>query len=209
MTGTSNIKEHWQRVYSTKSEQEVSWYQHSPSPSRQLLGLVGATRDSAIIDVGGGASLLIDTLAQEGFRDLSVLDVSDAALKRARERLGSKSADVLWIAADITKWTPSRFYDVWHDRAAFHFFTNSSERVAYVQRLREALRPGGHAIIATFALDGPDKCSGLPVQRYDPAGLKEVLGDDFSLMHSRRHDHMTPAKMLQRFQFSVFRRTQT
>jgi SAM-dependent methyltransferase len=198
--------EHWEGVYRTKGEREVSWFQETPSVSLELIRSAGATRLSPIVDIGGGASRLVDALVDGGYEALTVLDLSESALAAAKARLGESAAQVTWIVADVVGWRPSQRYDIWHDRAAFHFLTDAADRTAYVARLREALRPGGHAVIATFALDGPERCSGLPVVRYDAASLGEVLGDAFSLVETRRHDHHTPMGSTQRFQFSMFRR---
>ena len=201
-----NRQSHWENVYASKGEAEVSWFQETPALSLELMELVGAAPDSAIVDIGGGASRLVDALVGRGFSDLTVLDLSAAALAAARKRVGSKSGQVTWIRADITEWEPSRTYDIWHDRAAFHFLTNRADQAAYVARLQRALRQGGHAIIGTFAPDGPEKCSGLPVARHDAASLQEVLGPGFALVDSRRHNHLTPSGATQRFQFSSYRR---
>lgn len=201
-----NRQAHWEGVYSSKGEKEVSWFQETPGPSLALLELVGAAPDSAIIDIGGGASRLVDALVEKGFMDLTVLDLSGAALASAKQRIGAKSDKVSWISADITVWTPTRTFDVWHDRAAFHFLTEPADQAAYIARLRGALRQGGFAIIGTFAPDGPEKCSGLHVCRYDSASLQVVLGPSFALIDSRRHDHTTPWGALQKFEFSTFQR---
>jgi Thiopurine S-methyltransferase (TPMT) len=136
-----------------------------------------------------------------------VLDVSEVALSASRGRLGASADKINWVASDVTTWKPSRYFDVWHDRAVLHFLTDAADRAAYVQRLHEAVRSGGTAIIGTFALDGPDKCSGLPVVRYDSTKLAKTLGGSFALVESRRHEHATPWGSTQQFQFSVFRRT--
>lgn len=156
---------HWESVYNNKHENEVSWFQENPAHSLELIAGVATNLDTAIIDVGGGASRLVDSLAARGFRAVTVLDLSEAALKTAQTRLGPGAAPVQWLVADATMWEPSREYDAWHDRAAFHFLTGEKDRAAYVARLKRALKVGGHAIIATFALKGPEKCSGLPVVR--------------------------------------------
>ncbi len=142
----------------------------------------------------------------EGFKTLSVLDISEEALEPAKARLGVDSAHVQWIAADITQWQPSQTYDVWHDRAALHFLTELKDRAAYVERIMKTVPVGGHVIIGTFALDGPERCSGLPVVRHDPAMLSELLGPSFVLTEARRHDHKTPTGAIQKFQFCRFRR---
>ncbi|MCA6107557.1 class I SAM-dependent methyltransferase [Bradyrhizobium cenepequi] len=200
-------QDHWQNVYTSKAENEVSWFQESPAASIELIMQVGATRSSAIIDIGGGASRLVDDLIEKGFEDVTVLDVSEAALQVAKNRLGDRAARVDWIVADVTTWEPPKTCDIWHDRAAFHFLTEENDRTAYVARLKQALKAGGHAIIATFALDGPERCSGLPVVRYDPESLGRILGPAFELIDRRQHRHTTPWGAKQSFQFSVFRKT--
>jgi SAM-dependent methyltransferase len=204
---------HWQNVYIKKGENEVSWFQENPAPSLELIAQVGATPTSAILDIGGGASRLVDHLIDRGFQDVTVLDLSEAALESAKARLGALAAKVHWIVADATGWEPQNAYDIWHDRAAFHFLTEDRDRAAYVARLERALRTGGYAVVATFALDGPERCSGLPVVRYDSASLGQILGPAFQFVHTRRHVHTTPWGSDQSFQFSVFRhcssRTQT
>ena len=199
-------KAHWENVYSTKSENEVSWFQESPAPSLELIEIAKPTSDAVIVDIGGGASRLVDQLLARGFSNVTVLDLSEAALTAAKARLGDKAARVQWVAADVTKWYPTQVFDIWHDRAAFHFLTTEMDRAAYVERLRKAARLGGHVVIGTFALDGPEKCSGLPINRYDAASLGKVLGNDFRLVHTRPHEHATPWASIQRFQFSIFRR---
>jgi SAM-dependent methyltransferase len=197
---------HWQNVYTKKGENEVSWFQENPAPSLELIAQVGATSTSAIIDIGGGASRLVDNLVELDFENVTVLDLSEAALEAAKDRLGGRAARVQWIVADATVWEPREAYDVWHDRAAFHFLTEERDRTAYIARLEGALKVGGHAIIATFALDGPERCSGLAVVRYDPASLGQTLGRTFQLVDTRQHAHATPSGSKQSFQFSVFRR---
>jgi SAM-dependent methyltransferase len=197
---------HWQNVYTKKGENEVSWFQENPAPSLELIAQFGATPSSAIIDIGAGASRLVDRLIDRGFKDLTVLDLSEAALETAKARLGSRAAEVHWIVADATVWEPPKAYDFWHDRAAFHFLTEECDRAAYVARLERAVKVGGYAIIGTFALDGPERCSGLPVVRYDPDSLGKTLGPGLQLVDTRRHAHATPWGSNQSFQFSVFRR---
>lgn len=197
---------HWSHVYTSKDEQAVSWFEAVPQVSLDLIHANGIASDAAIIDIGGGASRLVDALLDQGFSDLTVLDVSAEALEKSKARLGAHGDTVQWIAADVTTWQPTRLYDVWHDRAALHFLTAPEERAAYVERLMRAVKPGSHVIIATFAPDGPERCSGLPVVRHDAASLSALLGPSFELIESRRHDHTTPAGVVQRFQFSRFRR---
>ena len=199
-------QEFWERVYSTRGEAEVSWFQESPAISMELLAGAGIGKSEAVIDIGGGASRLVDGLVSAGFEDVTILDLSQSALDHARARLGAAAAGVSWIVADVVSWKPPRRFDVWHDRAAFHFLTSGDDQNAYLAGLAEGLRPGGHAIIGTFAPDGPERCSGLPVIRYDARGLAERLGDGFELMAERRHDHVTPWNAVQKFQFCTFRR---
>jgi len=204
--GDSSRQVHWENVYTTKGETEVSWFQQSPAPSLELIVQAGAVNSSAIIDIGGGASRLVDHLVEQGFEDVTVLDLSGAALETAKARLGAGVDRVHWLVADATIWEPVKRYDIWHDRAAFHFLTDEKDRAAYIARLGRGLKIGGHAIIATFALDGPEKCSGLPVARYDSASLGRTLGTTFKLVHTQWHEHATPWGSRQVFQFSIFRR---
>ena len=204
--GISN-KAHWENVYTTKGEREVSWFQDNPAPSLDLIAMTGIPADAAIIDVGGGASRLVDALVERISGRITVLDISAAALDAAKKRLGERAASVTFEIADVTKWQPSQRYDLWHDRAAFHFLTDHADQAAYAERLNKAVKPGGYVIIGTFALDGPERCSGLPIVRHDAASLSAVLGDEFSVIDTRRHDHTTPSGSVQRFQFSTFRRS--
>ena len=203
---TLDRSQHWETVYETKGEREVSWFQETPAISLALIRSTGVAPRSPIIDIGAGASRLVDALLAQGYEALTVLDLSESALAAVKQRLGTAAAKVTWIVADVVGWKPPQTYELWHDRAAFHFLTEASDRSAYVATLRAALPSGGHAVIATFALDGPERCSGLPVVRYDAASLAATLGDDFELVETRPHDHLTPGGSLQRFQFSVFRR---
>jgi SAM-dependent methyltransferase len=197
---------HWENVYTTKSEKEVSWFQETPAPSLELIALTRLPVDAAIIDIGGGASRLVDDLLAREFRRLTVLDLSGAALAAAKERLGESGAEVQWVIADITKWEPKQTYDLWHDRAAFHFLTDHADQSAYVDRIKRAVKPGGYVVIGTFAPDGPERCSSLPIVRHDATTLVKILGSDFVLTDTRRHDHATPWGAVQRYQFSTFRR---
>jgi SAM-dependent methyltransferase len=199
-------RDHWDNVYRTKREDEVSWFEASPTLSLDLIHAAGVECSAPIIDVGGGASRLVDALIDEGFANLTVLDVSEAATERTKARLGARATGVTWIVADVTQWEPGCTYDLWHDRAAFHFLTAPEDRVAYAQRVLQAVRPGGHVIIGTFALDGPERCSGLPVARHDAESIGIVLGPSFELIETSRHDHQTPLGGSQKFQFSRFQR---
>ncbi|WGD52279.1 class I SAM-dependent methyltransferase [Bradyrhizobium sp. CB1650] len=202
----SDRSTHWENVYATKGETEVSWFQDRPAISLEMIRAANPDHAAAIIDIGGGASRLVDCLLREGYRRLAVLDLSAHALDAAKRRIGDGAAVIDWIVADVTTWQPAKTYDVWHDRAAFHFLTDPHDRADYVERLRAAVAPGGQVIIATFAPDGPEKCSGLPVQRHDSASLAVELGPEFELVETRRETHHTPWHSTQAFQFSRFRR---
>jgi 2-polyprenyl-3-methyl-5-hydroxy-6-metoxy-1,4-benzoquinol methylase len=197
---------HWETVYTTKSENEVSWFQENPAPSLELIAMARPGPEAAVIDVGGGASRLVDSLLAQGFQNVTVLDLSEAALSVAKARLGDRAKHVQWVVGDITTWEPPQTYDLWHDRAAFHFLTDDSARSAYVDRLKTALKRPGHVIIGTFAPEGPERCSGLPVTRHDAASLAATLGAEFELLDTSRHEHVTPWGSTQAFQFSTFRR---
>ncbi|MBH9409896.1 class I SAM-dependent methyltransferase [Pseudomonas aeruginosa] len=193
-------REHWQRVYESKPSDAVSWFQAEATLSLDLIRRIGAPREAAIIDVGGGASTLVDGLLAEGFGDLTVLDLSDAALRVARNRLGARGEEVRWIAGDITGVDlPEATYDVWHDRAVFHFLTTAEARRAYVRQVMKAVRHGGHVLGATFAADGPPEGSGLPVMRYDADELHAEFGSAFQLTEHRDEHHVTPAGRVQHF----------
>jgi 2-polyprenyl-3-methyl-5-hydroxy-6-metoxy-1,4-benzoquinol methylase len=197
---------HWENVYATKDEHAVSWFQEKPDISLDLIRATGVKATASIIDIGGGASRLVDALINEGFKAITVLDLSKKALAKSKARLAAKGAQVQWVVADVTTWEPAQTYDVWHDRAALHFLTDPKDRTAYAECVLKAVRPSGHVIIGTFAPDGPERCSGLPVVRHDAATLGELLGRSFELVESRQQDHHTPTGATQRFQFSRFQR---
>lgn len=183
---------HWDSVYASKGDQETSWYEPSPRESLEMLDLLGVRPTDAVIDVGGGTSRLTDELVARGHGDLAVLDVSAQALERTRARLGAAGEGVELVAADITTWRPARQYDVWHDRAVFHFLTDPEDREGYRTAMRQALRPGGAFVVATFAEDGPTVCSGLTVARYSAEDLADALGPDLDVVQHQRLVHTTP-----------------
>lgn len=197
---------HWNTVYKTKGDAEVSWFEESPEVSMALIHAAAVGPNAIAIDVGGGASRLVDRLLAEGHGSITVLDLSAEALALARQRNAAAGDRVRWVVGDITAWAPDRAYDLWHDRAAFHFLTEPGDQAAYAGVLSAALAQGGAAIIGTFAQDGPEKCSGLPVARHDGASIAAVLGDGFRLEGERRHEHLTPWGSMQKFQFSTFRK---
>ncbi|EAQ67891.1 MULTISPECIES: class I SAM-dependent methyltransferase [unclassified Synechococcus] len=193
-------KDHWEHVYSTKPATDVSWYQEHAEQSLQLIHATGVPRTASIIDVGGGASTLVDDLLRDGYRSVAVLDLSAAALKAARVRLGDRGRSVAWIEGNIIDTAlPEHGYDVWHDRAVFHFLTVEAERQAYVNQVLRSVKPHGHVIIATFAEDGPTQCSGLPVMRYSPEQLHGQFGSSFALLKQEREEHHTPFGTTQKF----------
>lgn len=195
----------WEGVYRSKEEAETSWFEDRPQVSLDLIAETGAGKDAAIVDVGAGSSRLVDCLLDQGFRRITVLDLSETALRTARARL-PPDAPVEWVVANVLHWQPSGRFDVWHDRAAFHFLTEASDQDAYLRVMDRALVPGGHAIIGTFAPNGPSSCSGLPVARYDVALLSERLGSGYRLVRSLSHEHRTPWDSVQRFHFALFRK---
>jgi ubiquinone/menaquinone biosynthesis C-methylase UbiE len=199
-------KAHWEHVYATKQANTVSWYQTHAQLSLELIESVAPGRTSAIVDVGGGASVLVDDLLAAGYANLTVLDISGVALDQARLRLGAQSASVSWLDADVLSAAlPRAAFDVWHDRAVFHFLTDAGDRRRYVDQVKRALKPGGAVVIGTFAEDGPTKCSGLDVARYSAAQLYAELGREFIPVSSRRHEHLTPSGAMQAFTFCVGR----
>lgn len=200
-------KDHWERVYSTKATDAVSWFQEHAERSLRLIRATGVDTRASIVDVGGGASTLVDDLLTAGFTNVSVLDLSGAALAAARHRLGERASSVRWIEADVTQAAlPADAYDVWHDRAVFHFLTEPAQRAAYVRTVMRSVKPGGHVIVATFADDGPTQCSGLPVRRYTPDGLHAEFGDSFALLRHEKEEHRTPSGSRQQFVYCYCRK---
>ncbi len=197
-------REHWQQIYSTRQEQELTWFEEAPGVSLELLLTPQLDKDAPVLDAGGGAARLVDALLDRGFNRPAVLDISEAALEKSKLRLAGRASQVHWIVADITQWEPNRQYRAWHDRAVFHFLTTEEQRLAYRSVLERAVAPGGIVVVGTFALDGPERCSGLPVQRYSPESLAAELGPAFACTAVRYIDHPTPAGKVQRFQFSRF-----
>lgn len=199
-----NRKDHWERVYQKQSPAEVGWYQAFPEKSLKLINNTGAATDSRIIDVGGGTSKLSEHLLDQGYTKLTILDISGNSIDKAKSQLGEKSSRVIWIEADITKYIFKEQYDVWHDRAVFHFLTKTDDRKRYINSLNQALKLNGHLIMATFSLNSPPKCSGLPVVRYSPESLHYELGNNFNLVKSYTENHVTPSEVSQNFIFCHF-----
>ena len=191
---------HWEKVYRSKRPDEVSWYRAHLETSLELIAEAAPDRDAAIIDIGGGESTLVDDLLARGYRDVSVLDVASTALDVAKNRLGASADRVRWLCGDVTTITlPGHVYDVWHDRAVFHFLTEAKDRAAYVRQVAHAVKPGGHIIVATFGPEGPTKCSGLDIVRYDAEALHDEFGTGFRLLQHLTELHQTPAGAIQQF----------
>jgi SAM-dependent methyltransferase len=198
--------EHWNDVYDRNGEDQLSWFESEPSFSLALVDALGVTPEQSVIDIGGGAARLVDALLCRGFRDLSVLDVSSQALRLARDRLGAAGTPVEWIEADVLRWQQTRSYDVWHDRAVFHFLVSPADRTIYRRLLHRVVPVNGCVVVATFAADGPERCSGLPVQRYGPDQLMQALGPGLEPVAVRREEHRTPAQTMQPFTWVAARR---
>lgn len=199
-------KDHWEQVYSTKPTTGVSWFQEHATQSLELIADAGIPLSASILDVGGGASTLVDDLLAKGYQSLTVLDISLAALQVAQTRLGGKAKNIQWLEGDITSLElPGHAYDVWHDRAVFHFLTSPEQRQAYVRCVLGAVKPGGHVIVSTFAEDGPLQCSGLPVMRYSADGLHTEFGDPFELVRHEEEEHRTPSGGVQKFVYCYCR----
>jgi SAM-dependent methyltransferase len=203
-------KDHWEKVYSDRTSTEVSWYQQHPQQSLELIIATGVDTSARIIDIGGGASTLVDFLLDAGYKNISVLDISHGAIEQAKSRLGQytdgRADSVVWLEQDITGFTADEPFDVWHDRAVFHFLSSEDERSKYVNTMAGALKQGAHVIIATFGPDGPEKCSGLDVVRYSPETMSVVLGDSFQLVETREEEHITPSTGRQSFIYCRFKR---
>ncbi|MGD8939533.1 MAG: class I SAM-dependent methyltransferase [Gammaproteobacteria bacterium] len=199
-----DTKTHWENIYHDKSPLDVSWYQKEPSLSLELIRNTQLASDEPIIDVGGGASVLVDYLCKEGFTNLAVLDISEIALTCAKKRLGVLAQNIEWHECDITRFSAPHRFSLWHDRAVFHFLTDKSDRKYYIKALKSALRPGGHLIIAAFTIGGPEKCSGLDIVQYDSKKLVAELGEDFELIEVKSEVHITPANKEQKFMYFRF-----
>lgn len=206
MRMVSDRASHWDNIYRTKAPEQVSWFRRHLERSLSFIQVAAPDRTASIVDVGGGESTLVDDLLALGYRNLTVLDISQTALVLTRQRLAESAIGICWICADVTA-SPlaANAFDVWHDRAVFHFLTSEEQRMAYVQAVQSAVRPGGHVIISTFGPEGPDKCSGLPVMRYDAEDLHGEFGTHFQLMDSSKELHETPLGTIQQFLYCYCR----
>jgi SAM-dependent methyltransferase len=198
--------DHWERIYTTRASDAVGWFEADPTTSRQLIADAMAHGARSVIDIGGGASRLVDHLLDLGLERIAVLDIAASGLAVAQERLGPRAGEVEWIVGDVTAMPDLGRFDVWHDRAVFHFLLEPEPRHRYAELARQTVRPGGHAIVATFASDGPERCSGLPVCRYEPEALAHECGPAFRLTGAVRHLHYTPTGFPQSFQYATFDR---
>jgi SAM-dependent methyltransferase len=206
VTSLSTRQQHWEAVHRDRVPELLTWYQAHPEISLSFIAATGLGSDAAIVDVGGGSSRLVDHLLDRGYANLTVLDLSSIATGYARQRLGDRADDVTWVEEDVLHHRFDTTFDVWHDRAVFHFLTDPDDQQRYVARLCDAVPIGGHVIIATFGLDGPETCSGLPVQRYGPDALSQTLGADFGLVGFQDETHHTPTGATQQFLYGHFRR---
>ncbi len=206
MTKQIDVKSHWEEIYKTKPSMEVSWYQTRPSLSLKLIEATGIEKGQGIIDVGGGSSMLIDCLLENGYEDLAGLDISERALMIAKARLGDREGDVGWYEADVTEFQPPCKFYLWHDRAVFHFLTNEQDRQKYVKVLKEALMSEGYLVMATFAINGPKRCSDLDTVQYDEESMSLELGDEFTLMEKVDENHITPGDKEQKFTYFLYQR---
>jgi 2-polyprenyl-3-methyl-5-hydroxy-6-metoxy-1,4-benzoquinol methylase len=198
--------DHWETVYTTASSTELSWYERQPATSLRLIEEIASEPSAAVIDIGAGTSSLIDRLLAKGFTDVTVLDIAQHALTEVQQRLGHRAKAVTFVHQDVLTWKPDRQYDIWHDRAVFHFLTDTSARDRYVDLAARSIRHGGVLVLATFAEDGPAYCSGLPVARYTARDLADAFAASCSLVRSEREEHVTPAGVVQPFTWAVLRR---
>ena len=196
-----NRTDYWQKIYQQESSDSLSWYQEQASRSLTLIKKCATALSDPIIDVGSGASVLVDQLLEAGFSQLSILDISAASLHVSQQRLADAGKNVEWLVDDVTQFTATKPYRIWHDRAVFHFLITEQDRRAYVAALKQALMPGGYAVIATFSIGGPNQCSGLPTVQYDADKICMALGDGFTLLDQMTENHITPAQSTQSFSY--------
>lgn len=201
-------KQHWEALYQAQAPEEASWHQQRPQVSLELIAAAGISKDAPILDVGGGASRLVDCLLDSGYTRPAVLDIASAALAHARQRLAGRASQVEWFEADVTAFAPPHRFQLWHDRALFHFLTAAADRQRYLAVLKRTLAPGGRVILATFAVTGPEHCSGLPVARYDAATITAALGKGWQLLEQRDERHATPQGATRRFSYFLLAPTQ-
>lgn len=202
----ASLKEHWQKVYQTKDTTKVGWHQPKPQISLDFIGKTRISKDASILDVGGGDGKLVDHLLEEGFQDISILDISETALEKIKLRLRASQDQIKFTVSDIVEFEPSGKFDLWHDRAVFHFLTDPLDQRKYRSLVECSIPSGGYLIVATFSKSGPDTCSGLPVQQYDIQDLEEFFGQEFHLLEGLNYDHITPSGSAQNYSVCLFRR---
>jgi len=199
-------KTHWETIYQTKNLAEVSWYQSKPITSLKFISELDLKKDAKIIDIGAGEGYLADYLLADGFSDLTILDISEEALDHTKSRLGKKAENLKWITADISNFIPEEKYDLWHDRAAFHFLTEETQIQNYLKTLENSINPGGFVIMGTFSEKGPEKCSGLEIRQYSIPEMSDLLAGNFQKLHCENIDHITPSGAVQNFTFCSFQK---
>lgn len=199
-------KQHWNQVYENKKATEVSWYEPMPETSLNYITECKLKKDAAIIDIGGGDSFLAEFLIGRGYTDITVVDISESAINRARQRLGEKADEIKWIVADAAEFKPDRQYDLWHDRAAFHFLTEDEKVEKYLKTIKEAVKPGGYVVLGTFSETGPTKCSGLEIRQYSISEMQALFVEGFTTMSCKNVDHTTPSGGTQNFTFCSFQK---
>lgn len=202
----STLQEHWESVYQTKDTTKVGWFQPKPHISMDLIRKAGISEDSSILDVGGGDSLLVDSLLDFGFKEITILDISSTALEKTKERLGASGSTIRWVVSDVLQFKPDREFALWHDRAVFHFLTDENDRAVYRRLAESSISPGGYVVIMTFSKSGPKSCSGLPVQQYDIQDLENFFIHKFELLEGLNYDHLTPSGSVQNYTVCFFRK---
>lgn len=199
-------KEHWEKIYTTKEFKETSWFQKKPVVSLDIIESLGLSREARIIDIGGGDSYLVDNLLDLGYKNLNVLDISEVAIEKAKTRIGEKAGKVIWIVSDAVNYKADKKFDLWHDRAAFHFLTEEKKINTYLDNLKASVKPGGYVILATFSEKGPEKCSGITIKQYSAQDMERLFEKDFEIVRVENIDHTTPWGDKQNFTFGLFRK---
>ncbi|HXH20249.1 MAG TPA: class I SAM-dependent methyltransferase [Chitinophagales bacterium] len=199
-------KKHWENIYENRPPEEVSWYQNTPTTSLEFVKKVKLPKSARIIDIGGGESFFVDYLLEQGYRNITVLDISDTAIRHARQRVGEQAGHVKWVVTDVVNFEPEEQYDFWHDRATFHFLTSEDDIEQYRKLVSESIKPKGHMMIGTFSDNGPQRCSGLEIHQYSESLMEEQFSGNFQKVECKRVDHVTPYNTIQNFLFCLFRR---
>lgn len=201
-----HLKSHWEHIYSNKEFEETSWFQEKPETSINIIESLGMSRNASVIDIGGGDSHLVDHLLELGYKNLSVLDISEKAILKAKDRLGEAADEVNWMITDITEADLNTELDIWHDRAAFHFLTEDDDIENYISKLKRSIKSGGYFILGTFSENGPDKCSGIEIKKYSSEDMQRLFEKDFEIVRLENLDHKTPWDAIQNFTFGLFRK---